>query len=193
MFNTTCLGIITVILTKVHLIVPPPPGKHSMSTHAILLFLTDECTTLRSHVLYTIMSVTTKESTHSILSRLLLNITCGIPRPIQAYLCRSYPCLGVDRHDRLSPSFSVLCELCVELMLFQIAPHSVHPPQSGPSSRSLPSHLHRRYLLCNIRVFSSHSWPYHERRFWATYVVIGLTIASLLNFSFLNRSFLVLP
>ena len=37
------------------------------------------------------------------------------------------------------------------------------------------------------------TWPYHERRFWATYVVIGLTIASLLNFSFLIRSFLVLP
>ena len=27
-------------------------------------------------------------------------------------------------------------------------------------------------------------WPYHERRFWVTHVVIGLTIASLLNFSF---------
>ena len=37
------------------------------------------------------------------------------------------------------------------------------------------------------------TWPYHERRFWPTYVVIGLTIASLLNFSFLIRSFHVLP
>ena len=37
------------------------------------------------------------------------------------------------------------------------------------------------------------TWPYHERRFWVTYVVIGLTIASLLNLSFLIRSFLVLP
>ena len=36
-------------------------------------------------------------------------------------------------------------------------------------------------------------WPYHERRFWVIYVVIGLTIASLLNFSFLIRSFVVLP
>ena len=63
---------------------------------------------------------------------------------------------GVDRRDCLSPCFSVLCRLWIELVLSQIAPHSVHPPQSGPSSRSLPSHLHRCYLLCNICVFSSH-------------------------------------
>ena len=64
---------------------------------------------------------------------------------------------GVDRLDCLSPSFSVLRQLWVELDLFQIAPHSVHPPQSGPSSRRyLPSHLHCCYTLCNVRVFSSH-------------------------------------
>ena len=59
----------------------------------------------------------------------------------------------------LSPCFSVLCELWVELVLFQIAPHSVHPPQVGPSSRSIPSHLHRCYLLCNVRVIVS-PFPY---------------------------------
>ena len=32
------------------------------------------------------------------------------------------------------------------------------------------------------------TWPYHEMRFCVTYVVIGFTIASLLNFSFLIRS-----
>ena len=37
------------------------------------------------------------------------------------------------------------------------------------------------------------TWPYHERRFCVTYVVIGFTIASLLNFSFLILSFLVFP
>ena len=63
---------------------------------------------------------------------------------------------GVDRYDCLSPSFSVLCKLWVELVLFQFTPHSVHPPQSGPSLRSLPSHLQCRHLLCNVRVFSSH-------------------------------------
>ena len=73
--------------------------------------------------------------------------------------CSPLPILslsGVDRHDCLSPCFSVLCELWVELVLSQIAPHSVHPPQYGPSSRSLASHLHCCYLLCNVRVFSPH-------------------------------------
>ena len=67
---------------------------------------------------------------------------------------------GVDRHDCLSPGFSVLCELSIELVLFQIAPHSVHPPQSGPSSRSSSSsRLHRCYFLCRICVVSSHHTP----------------------------------
>ena len=115
-----------------------------------------------------------------------------------AYLCVPLSIFflsGVDRHDCLSPSFSVLCQLWVELVSFQITPHSVHPPHSGPSSRSLPSHLHCCHMLCNVRLFSSLliTWPYHERRFWVTYVVISLTIASLLDFSFLIRSFLVLP
>ena len=79
----------------------------------------------------------------------------------------------------------------VELVLFQIAPHSVHPPQSGPSTR-YPTFI---VVTCFATFVSSLfiTWPNHERRFWATYVVIGLTIASLLNFSFLIRSFLVLP
>ena len=101
---------------------------------------------------------------------------------------------GVDRHDYLSPSFSVLCELWVELVLFQIAPHSVqtvHPPQSGPSSRSLP-HLHRCYLLCNIRVFSSRYMAI-PRSFWVTYVVVCLTIASLLNVLIPDSVFPCLP
>ena len=42
------------------------------------------------------------------------------------------------------------------LVFFHIAPHSVHPPQSGPSSSSLPSHLYRYYFLCNILVVPSH-------------------------------------
>ena len=37
------------------------------------------------------------------------------------------------------------------------------------------------------------TWPYHEQRFWVTCEAIGLTIASLMNFSFLIRSFFVLP
>ena len=112
------------------------------------------------------------------------------------HVCVPLPILslsGVDRHDCLSPSFSVLGELWVELVLFQIAPLSVHRPQSGPSTRYLPSTF--IVVTCFATFVSSLliTWPYHERRFWATYVVIGLTIASLLNFSFLIRSFLVLP
>ena len=63
---------------------------------------------------------------------------------------------GVDHHNCFSPGFSVLCEHWFELVLFHIAPHSVHPPQSGPSSGSRPSYLHHCYFLCNIIVVSSH-------------------------------------
>ena len=34
---------------------------------------------------------------------------------------------------------------------------------------------------------------YHEKRFWVTYMMIGLTIKSLLNVSFLIPSFRILP
>ena len=87
-----------------------------------------------------------------------------------AYLCVPLPILslsGVDRHDCLSPSFAVLGELWVELVLFQIAPHSIHPPQSGLSTFIV--------VTCFAMFVSSLliTWPNHERRFWATYVVIG--------------------
>ena len=72
-----------------------------------------------------------------------------------ALLCRSYPLSGVDRHDCISPCFSVLCELGIELEVSQITLHSVHPLQFGPSSRSLPSHRHCCYMLCNVRIVSS--------------------------------------
>ena len=115
---------------------------------------------------------------------------------ISAYLCVPLPILSlsvVDRHDWLSLSFSVLCEIWVELVLVQIAPHSVQTPQGGTSSRSLPSLLHCITCFATFVSYLLITWPYHERRFWVTYVVIGLTIASLLNFSFLIRYFLVLP
>ena len=115
---------------------------------------------------------------------------------ISAYLCVSLPILSlsvVDRHDWLSLSFSVLCEIWVELVLVQIAPHSVQPPQCGTSSRYLPSLLHCITCFATFVSYLLITWPYHERRFRVTYVVIGLTIASLLNFSFLIRYFLVLP
>ena len=97
---------------------------------------------------------------------------------------------GVDRRDCLYPCLSVLCELWVELVLSQIAPHSLNPPQSGPSSRSLPSTFIVATCFATFVYVLLITWPYHERCFCATYVEIGLTIASLLNFSFLIRSFL---
>ena len=87
---------------------------------------------------------------------------------------------GVDRHDCISPGFYVLCEL----VFFHITSHSVHPPLSGPSLRSLPSHLYLCYFLCNMLVVSSHYMFIPRKVFWMPYLVFGLTIASLLNFSF---------
>ena len=125
------------------------------------------------------------------------NIVIRIYMLTFAHLCSPLPILslyGVDRHDCLSPCFSVLCELWVELVLSQIAPHSVHPPQSGPSSRSLPSHLHCCYLLCNVRVFSPHHMAIPRKAFrcdicgdWFDHCIAPEL------FSFLIRSFLVLP
>ena len=71
----------------------------------------------------------------------------------------------VDRHDSFSPSFSVLGELWVELVLLQIAPHSVHLHQSGPSTRSLPSHLHRCYMFCYVHFVSSHHMAIPRKAF----------------------------
>ena len=82
-----------------------------------------------------------------------------------AHLCRSYPCPGSIVITAFLHCFSVLCENWIELVLSHIAPHSVYPPQSGPSSRSLPSHLHRCYLLCNVRVFSSHHMAIPRKAF----------------------------
>ena len=80
---------------------------------------------------------------------------------LSAHLCRSS---GVGSHDCLSTCFSVQCELWFEMVFFHIAPYSVHPHQSGPSSRYL-SHRHRCYLLCNIRVFSSHYMGIQRKAF----------------------------
>ena len=69
-----------------------------------------------------------------------------------AHLCSPLPILslsGVNHHDCLSPCFSVVCALWVELVLY------VNPPQSGLSSRCLLSRFHLSYFLCNNRVVSS--------------------------------------
>ena len=63
---------------------------------------------------------------------------------------------GFDRHDFISPCFSFLCELWFELVFIHFIPHSVHLPQSGPSSRSVPSHRHRCHSLFNVLVVYYH-------------------------------------
>ena len=108
---------------------------------------------IRVHCTVT-MIVTYIAPTRYIHCTVTLIIAHVAPTMILTLHCSSLPILflsGVDRHDCLSPCFSVLCELWIELVLFQIGPHFFHPPQSGSSSKSLPSHFHRCYSLCNIR------------------------------------------
>ena len=96
--------------------------------------------------------------------------------PAAAHLLPILSLSGVDRNDCISPCFSVLCELWIKLVLSQIAPHSVHPPQSRLSSRSLPSHLYCCYLLCNVRIFSSHHMAIPRKAFLGDrYVVYKYT------------------
>ena len=91
---------------------------------------------------------------------------CCSPLPIL------YPCPGsIAIIACLSPCFSVLCGLWVELVLSQIAPHSVHPSQSGPSPRSLPSHLHCCYLVCNVTVVSPHHMTIPRKAFLGDIIV----------------------
>ena len=76
-----------------------------------------------------------------------------------AYLCVPLTILslsGVERHDCVSPSFAVLGERWVELVLFQIAPHSVHIHLSLGIPRGLPPSSLLHVLLRSFRLFSSH-------------------------------------
>ena len=109
-----------------------------------------------------------------------------------AHLCRSYPCpwsiamtafLHASRFCASSGS-SWCC-------LRSLRTLSIHLSLGRPRGIFPPTFI----VTCFATFVSSHiiTLPYHDGHFWVTYVVIGLTIASLLNFSFLIRSFLVLP
>ena len=114
-----------------------------------------------------------------------------------AYRCRSYPCPGcvglIVIIAFLHPS-----RFCARFgwswcCFNSLRTRSIHLSLGLPRGLFPPTFI---VVTCFSTFVSSLiiAWPYHERRFLVTYyVVIGLTIASLLNFSFLIRSFLVLP
>ena len=116
---------------------------------------------------------------------------------LYAQLCRSYPCPGSIamiaflQASRFCASFgsSWRCFISLSTLSNHLSlglPRGLFPP--------LPSHLHLCYFICNMCFFSSHYMAIPRKAFLGDiYVVIDLTIASLLNFSFLIRSFLVLP
>ena len=108
----------------------------------------------------------------------------------QDRLCRSYPCPGsiamiAFRHpSRFWASFgSSSC--CFR----SLRTRSIHLSLGLP--RDLPPSSLLHVLLRSFRLFSSHGQT--TKGVSGRHAVIGLTIASLLNFSFLIRSFLVSP
>ena len=110
-----------------------------------------------------------------------------------ALLCRSYPCPGsiamiAFRHPPRFCARSGSSWWCLK----SLRTLSIHLSLGRPRGIFPPTII---VVTCFATFVSSLiiTWPYHDRRFWVTFVVIGLTIASLLNFSFLIRSFLVLP
>ena len=122
-----------------------------------------------------------------------LEVCSSVVPPVLVQLsqlkCSHLPILSlsrIDRHDCISPCFSIMCELWFELVFFHIAPHSVHPPQSGPFLERVlfpPTFI----VVASFATFSSSrslliAWPYQERRFWVTH-----------NFPFLVLSFRVFP
>ena len=120
-------------------------------------------------------------------------IYCPSPLLTFAHLCRSDPCPGsiamtVFLHASrscasLGSSWWCLKSLCTR---------SIHLSLGLPRGLFPPTVI---VVTCFATFVSSllNTRPHQERRFWVIYVVIGLTIASLLNFSFLILSFLVLP
>ena len=110
-----------------------------------------------------------------------------------AHRCRSYPCPGsiamiVFFHPSRFCASSGSSWCCLK----SLRTLSIHLSMGLPRGLFPPTFI----VVTLFATFVSSLliiWPYHEMRFWVTYEVIGLTIASLLNFSFLIRSFLVLP
>ena len=110
-----------------------------------------------------------------------------------AYLCRSYPCPGSIAMIAFRDPSRFWASFGSSWCCFRsFRTRSIHLSLGLPRGLFPPTFI---IVTCFATFVSSlHiTWPYHKRRFWATHGVIGSTIASLLNFSFLIRSFLVLP
>ena len=127
----------------------------------------------------------------------LLRVICqhenNLPLFTFTHLCRSYPCpdsiamtafLHASRFcASFGSSWCCLRSLCTRSIHLNMGlPRGLFPPTVIVVTCIAP------FVLSPLI-----TWPYHESRFWVTYVVIGLTIASLLNLSFPIRCFLVLP
>ena len=127
----------------------------------------------------------------------LLGVICqhehNLPLFTFAHLCRSYPCpdsiaMTAFLHaSRFCASFgsSRCCLKSLRTLSIHLSlglPRGLFPPTFNVVTSILP-------FVSSPLI----TWPYQEGHFWVNYVVIGLTIASLLNLSFLILCFLVLP
>ena len=122
----------------------------------------------------------------------LLRVICqhenDLPLFAFAHLCRSYPCPG----SIAMTAFLHASRFCASFgssrcCLKSLRTLSIHLSLGLPRGLFPPTFNVVTSILVFLPFVSSLliTWPYHERRFWVTYVVIGLTIASLLNIFFL--------
>ena len=160
----------SLLLLPLHSVHPPQSGPSSRSLPSHLHCCYFHCTL----------------STH-----LSLGLLQGLFPPTFIVVTSSAPC----------PSTSVWAFLKVSSLppsLLLLPLHSVHPPQSGPSSRSLPSHLHCCYFLCTLSTHLSLGLP--QGVFPPTFIVVTssapcppTSVWAFLKVSSLPPSLLLLP
>ena len=129
------------------------------------------------------------------LCTLSIHLSLGLPQGLFP------PTFIVVTSSALCPSTSVWAFLKVSSLppsLLLLPLHSVHPPQSGPSSRSLPSHLHCCYFLCTLSIHLSLGLP--QGLFPPTFIVVtssapcpSTSVWAFLKVSSLPPSLLLLP
>ena len=118
---------------------------------------------------------------------------CSPYLSLPAHLCRSYPCLGSIAMTAFLHASRFCASFGSSWCCFKsLRTLSIHLSLGLPRGLFPPTSI---VVTCIATFVSSFliTLSCHERRFWVTYAVIGLTIASLRNFSLLIRSFLVVP